>query len=39
MLVKSKEEKAAPIDLSKISAAYFIVYLQCYKKKRAKSSI
>jgi hypothetical protein len=39
MLVKSKEEKATPTDLSKISAAYFIAYSQRYKKKRAKSSI
>jgi hypothetical protein len=39
MLVKSKEEKATPIDLSKISIAYFIVYLQRCKKKGAKSSI
>jgi hypothetical protein len=39
MLVKSKEGKAAPIDLSKISAAYFIAYLQRRKKKGAKSSI
>jgi hypothetical protein len=39
MLVKSKEGKAAPIDLSKISAAYFIGYLQCRKNKGAKSSI
>jgi hypothetical protein len=39
MLVKSKEEKAAPIDLSKISAAYFIAYSQRRKKKGAKNSI
>jgi hypothetical protein len=39
MLVKSKEGKAAPIDLSEISAAYFIAYLQRRKKKGAKSSI
>jgi hypothetical protein len=39
MLVKSKEEKATPTDLSKISAAYFIAYLQRCKKKEAKSSI
>jgi hypothetical protein len=39
MLVKSKEEKAVSIDLSKISVAYFIAYLQRCKKKRAKSSI
>jgi hypothetical protein len=39
MLVKSKERKAASIDLSKISAAYFIAYLQRCKKKGAESSI
>jgi hypothetical protein len=39
MMVKSKEGKAAPIDLSEISAAHFIAYSQRRKKKGAESGI